>query len=85
MADGIRGSAIARGQPAGPVGTYTALSPRERDVAGLIAEGLSNRDIGTRLHMSERTVENHVSRILRKLQLSSRTAIAAWATRSAMP
>jgi non-specific serine/threonine protein kinase len=58
-----------------------ALTRREEEVAALVARGLSNRQIASELHLSGRTVENHVSKILRKLGLASRTEIAAWATR----
>ncbi|WP_127500997.1 helix-turn-helix transcriptional regulator [Actinoplanes solisilvae] len=54
------------------------LRQRENDVAGLVAEGLSNRDIGARLFISERTVESHVRNILNKLGFHSRTQIASW-------
>lgn len=53
------------------------LTLREYDVARLVTDGLTNRQIAARLVLSERTVENHVSNILRKLGLSTRTAIAA--------
>jgi DNA-binding NarL/FixJ family response regulator len=46
----------------------------------MVARGMSNRQIASELFLSERTVENHVSKILRKLALASRTQIAAWAT-----
>ncbi len=60
------------------------LSTREEQVASLVAQGLSNRQIATRLHLSERTVENHVTHILTKLGFESRARIAAWhATRTA--
>jgi DNA-binding CsgD family transcriptional regulator len=55
------------------------LTGREREVAGLIGEGLSNRSIAERLVVSERTVESYVSNILAKLGFSARTQIAAWA------
>jgi DNA-binding CsgD family transcriptional regulator len=55
------------------------LTGRERDVAGLIAAGLSNRQIAHDLAISERTVEVHVSNALRKLDLKSRTQVALWA------
>ena len=57
-----------------------ALTAREREVAAMVGRGLSNRQIGSELHLSERTIEKHVSKILRMLELSSRTEIAAWAT-----
>jgi DNA-binding NarL/FixJ family response regulator len=56
----------------------SAISAREEQVAALVAEGLSNRQIATRLHLSERTVENHVTHILTKLGFESRARIAAW-------
>jgi DNA-binding NarL/FixJ family response regulator len=52
-----------------------ALSPRERDVAVLVGRGQTNAQIAARLHLSERTVEKHVSSLLRKLGLDSRTAV----------
>jgi len=52
-----------------------ALTPTERRVAELVAEGCSNPDIAERLSLSRRTVESHVSRILAKLQVSSRTEV----------
>jgi DNA-binding CsgD family transcriptional regulator len=54
------------------------LSRREEEVAALVADGLSNRQIARRLHLSERTAENHVTHILNKLGFNSRAAIAAW-------
>ena len=54
------------------------LTGREREIASLVADGLSNAAISARLTLSERTVENHVSHILRKLDSSSRAAIASW-------
>jgi DNA-binding NarL/FixJ family response regulator len=55
------------------------LTRRELEVAGLVARGLSNRQIASELHLSQRTVENHIAKILRKLALASRAQIAAWA------
>ncbi len=56
------------------------LTVRELEVAALVAQGLSNRQIASELYLSERTVGNHVSKILRKLGYSSRVQVAAWAT-----
>ena len=54
------------------------LTPRELGVAELVGRGLSNRDIGTDLGISERTAQGHVQNILRKLGFTSRTQVAAW-------
>jgi len=59
------------------------ISPREREVALLIANGLSNRAIAARLGLSERTIEAHVEHILDKLGFSSRAKVAAWVTEEA--
>jgi DNA-binding NarL/FixJ family response regulator len=55
-----------------------ALSARERAILALIADGLSNREIGTRLYLAEKTVKNYVSRLLAKLQMQRRTQIAVF-------
>lgn len=57
------------------------LTPRERDVLRLIARGYAYKQIALNLDISPRTVESHVSAVLRKLQLSSRHELAHWATR----
>src|SRR5204863_7397970 len=54
-----------------------SLSEREREVAGLIAAGRTNREIAAELHLSEKTVANHLTRIFAKLEISSRSALAA--------
>ena len=80
---------LALGQPAAKAGDGQAtggpgavapgpLGPREADVARLVADGLTNKQIGARLFISERTVDSHVRSILNKLGFSSRAQIAAW-------
>jgi DNA-binding CsgD family transcriptional regulator len=59
------------------------LSRREHQVAALVSEGHTNREIGKRLFISERTVDNHVEHILEKLQFRSRAQIGAWLARAA--
>src|SRR5205814_3295046 len=56
----------------------TPLSPREMDVARLVAQGLTNRQIAERLVISERTAQHHVQHVLTKLGSNSRSQIAAW-------
>lgn len=59
-----------------------ALSDREQEVLALLAEGMSNLDIASALYISERTARNHVSAVLAKLALSSRTQAALYAVRN---
>jgi non-specific serine/threonine protein kinase len=66
------------GQPRA-LGASAALSEREREVAGLVALGLTSREIAERLILGERTVETHVDHIRAKLGVRSRAQIAAWA------
>jgi DNA-binding NarL/FixJ family response regulator len=54
------------------------LSPREQEVAVLIAHGLTNRQIAERLVIAPRTADNHVQHIFDKLGLSARAQVAAW-------
>ena len=62
-------------------GVLGPLSPREQEVIRLIAEGMSDRQIGDALYISHRTVMRHVANILAKLEVSSRGAASAWYTR----
>ncbi|MFJ8851968.1 response regulator [Streptomyces sp. NPDC102437] len=65
-----------------------ALSPREKDVLALIGEGLTNSQIGKRLYLSEKTVKNHISRLLAKLGVERRiqaAVIAAHASEASLP
>jgi LuxR family transcriptional regulator, maltose regulon positive regulatory protein len=62
----------------------TVLTPRELEVLTLVAQGLSNAGIARRLVLSEHTVHRHLANILRKLDLSSRAAAAAWGVRAGL-
>jgi len=65
-----------------PAVAQVALSRREREVAQLLARGLSNREIAGRLYLSERTIDNHVHHILDKLGFDSRVQVATWLARN---
>jgi DNA-binding NarL/FixJ family response regulator len=60
------------------------LSPREREVLALVAEGLTNREIGERLGMTRGTARNHVAQICVKLGAETRTAAAVYALRAGL-
>jgi predicted ATPase/DNA-binding CsgD family transcriptional regulator len=64
---------------AGPVTPPSTLTPREREIAALIARGLSNKGIADELVISPATVARHVTNILTKLGFTSRAQVAAWA------
>jgi DNA-binding NarL/FixJ family response regulator len=67
-----------------PAAGPAPLTPREREVATLVADGLSNGEIARRLYISTKTASVHVSNILAKLGMTSRTEVAAWAVRSGL-
>jgi DNA-binding NarL/FixJ family response regulator len=69
----------------GETGPLSQLTPREREVLRLITQGLTNGQIAERLIVSEHTVHRHVTNLLRKLDLPSRTAAAAVAARAGLP
>lgn len=75
LADAV-GPAVAEAAD-GPERRLAELTAREREIAGLVAEGLTSPAIAERLCLSRRTVETHVSRIYRKTGVSSRAALAA--------
>jgi DNA-binding NarL/FixJ family response regulator len=62
----------------GAIGPGGALTRKELEIAELVSEGLTNREIADRLVISERTVDNHVQHILTKLDFHRRSQIAAW-------
>ena len=68
----------------GPARTTTTLTPREREILVLVAQGKSNHDIARTLVISERTARTHVSNVLTKLGLASRTQAALWAVREGL-
>ncbi|MFF1292234.1 MULTISPECIES: response regulator [unclassified Streptomyces] len=77
-----------RADPAETPGTspeLASLSPRERDILALIGEGLTNREIGKKLYLSEKTVKNHISRLLAKLGVQRRVQAAVIASQVERP
>jgi DNA-binding NarL/FixJ family response regulator len=75
-------SAPARNEPA-PLGPlFVKLSPREIEILDLVARGNSNKIIGRKLSISDQTVKNHVSAILRKLEVNDRTEAVVFALRN---
>jgi predicted ATPase/DNA-binding SARP family transcriptional activator/DNA-binding CsgD family transcriptional regulator len=85
-----RGEIAAPTAPAAPekspVGMpSTILTRREEEVAFLVAQGLTNRQIASELSISEHTVATHIAKIMKKLALRSRAQITAWVTEQRMP
>ena len=71
--------AFREGDRVGDDAELNELTPREREVLQLIARGYRYKEIAARLHLSVKTIEAHVSSVLRKLQLSSRHELTRWA------
>lgn len=69
---------LTRGGPADPL---EELTEREHDILMLVGEGLTNREIGDRLHLSEKTIKHYITNILQKLQVRSRVEAALVAAR----
>ncbi len=72
-----------RGERKRPSSGWASLTPTELDVVRLLTEGLPNKDIATRLFISPRTVETHLTHVYAKLGLSSRVQLAQEAARHA--
>ena len=72
-----------RGERKRPASGWASLTPTEREVVKLVSEGLANKDIATRLFVSPRTVETHLTHVYTKLGLSSRVQLAQEAARRA--
>ena len=70
-----------RGTRSRPQFGWRSLTPTEHTVAGLVAEGLSNPQIGERLYISHRTVQTHLAHVFAKLDISARAQLAAEVTR----
>jgi len=78
LTESVRRKLHANAQQADP--QYEQLSPQERKVLDLIADGLTNKQIAARLFLAEKTVKNYVSAMLHKLGFERRTAAAVYAT-----
>ena len=73
-----------RGERKRPSSGWGSLTPAELDVVRLVSEGLGNKDIATRLFVSPRTVQSHLTRVYTKLGLTSRVQLAQEATRRSL-
>jgi DNA-binding CsgD family transcriptional regulator len=81
--DAIAYAQRGRGERKRPAGGWASLTPAERDVVRLVSEGLANKDIVTRLFVSPRTVQAHLTHVYTKLGLTSRVQLAQEAARHA--
>jgi len=77
-----RAAPSAAARPRRPITGWEALTDAERRVAGLVGEGLANRDVAERLYLSRYTVETHLKHVFAKLGVSSRAELAALASRN---
>jgi DNA-binding CsgD family transcriptional regulator len=75
------GGELSIGRP-GPPPAAPPLSDRERDIVALVADGLTNPEIGVRRYITPGTVKTHLTSIQRKLRVRNRVGIAAWSWQS---
>ena len=75
----------ARGPRRRPASGWESLTASERDVSRLVAEGLTNREVAKRLHVSPHTVNTHLRHVFEKLCVSNRAALAATVARFSEP
>ncbi|WP_292703488.1 response regulator transcription factor, partial [Microbacterium sp. 69-10] len=68
--------------PPPPLPSGEILTPREIELVRLVADGLSNLEIGERMHLSEPTIKTHMGHVLAKLGMRDRLQVAVWAHRS---
>ncbi|MFD6966893.1 response regulator [Streptomyces sp. NPDC059979] len=80
----ISGYLHHHGEHSAATRTVSRLSARERDILVLLSQGLSNADIGRRLHLSIGTVKDYVSAVLAKLDVGNRVQAALWAQRAGL-
>jgi len=78
LVEQMTAAAVERGRRAATEELISLLTPRQREIAALIASGLTNEQIGLRLDVTKGTVANHVEHILQRLGADRRTQIAAW-------
>ena len=83
-ADGRLAGALLRQRATRARGDVNELSPRELQIVRLIVEGLSNKEIGQRLMLSDKTVKNHVSKIFAKMRVNARTQLVIRAMRTGL-
>ena len=81
--EGIAYAQRGRGERKRPTSGWESLTPTELDVVRLVSEGLANNDIATRLFVSPRTVQTHLTHVYTKLGLSSRVQLVQEAARHA--
>jgi ATP/maltotriose-dependent transcriptional regulator MalT len=85
VAFAVEDKQLPKAAPATKPGSHAVLTSRQLDMARLVADGFSNKQIADRLFLSERTIETHITNILNKLGLSSRTQIIRWMTDLSTP